>query len=172
LPHEEDGTPLQALVPMLPVVAPLECDDIMNDDILARDRSFAVNSDEGDIEAGETDDTEIDDDPGLDLEWPLDEERTGADAFWRSAREGLIEVMNQFRVRPEGREEIQGIFEWCITGVLLDLGFSPIPGENRFAWRLRLSNPWWHFIADLGKRFDALVSSEVITERTNGVMAG
>jgi hypothetical protein len=77
----------------------------MDDGILAQDRPFAVNSDEEDVEAGETHDTEIDDDPGLELEWRLGEERTDADVLWRSAREGLIEVMNQFGVRPEEREE-------------------------------------------------------------------
>jgi hypothetical protein len=79
LPHEDDGTPLQALFPTPPVAPPLECDDIMDDEISARDRTFAINSDEEDVEAGETHDTEIDDDSGLDLEWRLEEERTDAD---------------------------------------------------------------------------------------------
>jgi hypothetical protein len=54
---------------------------------------------------------EIDDDPGLNLDCPLDEELTDADVLCRSAREGLIEVRNQFGVRPEEREEIHGTFE-------------------------------------------------------------
>jgi hypothetical protein len=68
LPHEEDGTPMQVRFPTRPVVPPLDCDGIMSDDILARDRTFAAKSDEVDVEAGETHDTEIDDDPGLDLQ--------------------------------------------------------------------------------------------------------
>jgi hypothetical protein len=68
LPHEEDGRPLQALFPTLPIVPPLECDDIMDDDVFAGDRTFTANSEEEDVRAGETHDTEIDDDPGLDLE--------------------------------------------------------------------------------------------------------
>jgi exonuclease III len=78
--------------------------------------------------------------------------------------------MNQFGVPQEEREEIHGVFEWYVIGAFLDLGFNPIPDQNRFAWRLRLSTPRRRFIADLGERLDALVSSEAITERTNGAM--
>jgi hypothetical protein len=90
----------------------------MDDDIFARDRTFAVNSGKEEVEAGETHDSEIDDDPGLDLEWPLDEEPTEADVFWRSAREGLIEVMNQDGVRPEERgncRHVRTVRHWSIA---------------------------------------------------------
>jgi hypothetical protein len=170
LPHEEDETRLQALFPMLLVVPPLKCDDIMDDDLMRQDQTFGLKNVEEEVEEDETDDTEINDDPELDLEWPLGKERTDADVLWGGARDRVVEIMNQFGVPQEEREEIHGLFEWYLTGALRDLGFSPIPDQNRFAWRLRLSNPRWRFIADLGERLDALVSSEAITERTNGVM--
>jgi hypothetical protein len=92
-------------------------------------------------------------------------------ALCRQAEAGLLEILKQYKTSAEEQQAILAIFQEYVTTAPWDLNMKPICDNKRYPWAIvPQRHDGWEMLADIALRLEALVCSDAISERTNGMM--